>query len=259
MTDQETTQQITLESVVAMPRGGVAPRCQRRKKNGRQCGKAARTGRKVCPSHGAGYPSREESGECKKPGRPVTHAMYSTQPTRTFAECQAELASLEDILDNSDRDLLALKASLIVLLNRLEAHAPAVERMEAVLETLTVEAERMDADEITPHEALSFVRRLAELQKPAARLNTLIVQVTDATVKSVNANKTRAETKSKLAESEGLMVFLRLLAVQRKIFHGLAPDENTVAAYEMELQRQIFGPLHLEAPALDNEVSDVTP
>jgi hypothetical protein len=52
-------------------------------------------------------------------------------------------------------------------------------------------------------------------------------------------------------------VFLRLLAVQRQIVHQLAPDQNHIVAYEMELKRQIFGPNHLEAPPLELEPEDM--
>lgn len=202
----------------------------------------------MCSSHGAGYATREASGERKKPGRPVTTGVYSTAPTRSYAEAAAEVAQLEDALSSSDRDLIALKAALVLCIGKLEAHSPKVERMDADLEALTAEAEQMDPDDITPHEALSFARRLAEVQKPAARLSALVSQLVDTATKSIQAGKVRAETKSKLAETEGLTVFLSLLSVQRKIVHELAPDENHVAAYEMELQRQIFGPLHLEVP-----------
>ncbi len=84
MSTQE-PEQTALEAFVPMPKGGVSARCQRVKRNGQQCSKPARTGRKVCPSHGGGYPSREASGERKKVGRSVTHAMYSSQPTRSYS------------------------------------------------------------------------------------------------------------------------------------------------------------------------------
>ncbi len=249
MTDQEPTEK-ALEPVVAMPKGGTAPRCQRVKKNGEQCSKPARTGYSVCPSHGAGFPSREASGERKRPGRSVTHGIYSSAPTRSYADAAAEVASLSDALTSSDRDLLALKATLVMKLAELEAHGPAVEQMEAVLERLAAEAAELDFDNLNPSEAMSFVRRFAQLQKPIAKLSGLVHQVSDVAGKGVVASKTRAETKSKLAETEGLGFFLQLLQVQRKIVHGLAPDENHIAAYEMALQREIFGPNHLEAPEL---------
>lgn len=253
MSDPE-PQKTPLEPHILMPRGGTAARCQRRKKNGHQCSKPARTGYRVCSSHGAGYASREASGERKKPGRPVTTGVYSAVPTRSYADAAAEVAQLEDVLSSSDRDLLALKASFVMLLNKLEAHAPAVQEVETTLETLTAEAERMDPDSISPEQALSFVRQLAGVLRPVARLSTLVSQVADTATKSVTMGKVRAETKARLAESEGLEVFLRLLAVQRRIVHKLAADDqNHVDSYEAELQRRIFGPMHLEAPELHLE------
>jgi hypothetical protein len=250
MSDQEPAE-TPLEEYIAMPRGGVAPRCQRRKKNGQQCGKPARTGYRLCPTHGAGFPSREAAGERKKPGRPITHGIYSSAPTRSYADAAAEVASLSDALTSSDRDLLALKSVLVMKLAELEAHAPAVEQMEADLERLAAEAAELDFDNLNPSEAMSFARRFAQLQKPIAKLSGLVNQVSDVAGKNIVASKTRAQTKSKLAETEGLGFFLQLLQVQRKLVHGLAPDENHIATYEMELKRQIFGPNHLEAPPLD--------
>jgi hypothetical protein len=251
VSDQETTEN-PLEASVMMPRGGVAARCQRVKRDGGQCKKPARAGYRICSSHGAGYATREQAGERKKPGRPVTHGIYSTQPTRSFAECHAEVASLEDALTSSDRDLIALKSVLVMKLAELEAHAPKVQEMETTLETLTAEAERMDFDNLTPETAMNFVAQLAGVLRPVSRLSTLVSQVTDTAVKSITASKTRSETRAKLAEAEGLEVFLRLLAVQRRIVHELAADDqNHIESYEAELRRQIFAPLHLEVPELN--------
>lgn len=244
-------EQTPLEPYLAMPRGGVAPRCQRVKKDGSQCAKPARSGYKICPTHGAGYPSREEAGERRKPGRPVTHGIYSTAPTRSFAEAQAEVASLTDALTSSDRDLIALKSVLVMKLAELESHGSAVEKMEAELEALTAEAHGMDFGSITPAEATTFVRRLARLQKPAARLSKLTSEVTGTATKSIQAGKARAETRAKLSAVEGTEVFLRLLAVQMKIVKSLSPDENSWQTYQMAVQRQILGPNRLEAPPLD--------
>lgn len=252
MTTQE-PEQTPLEPFVKMPKGGVAPRCQRRKKDAVQCSKPARTGYTICSSHGAGFASREAAGERRKPGRPVSNGVYSSVPTRSYAEAQAEVAQLEDVLTSSDRDLLALKAVLVQRLNALEAHAPAVQDVEDVLENLVAEAAGMDPGNITPEQAMTFVGRLAGVLRPVTRLSALVSQVGDLSTKSVNAHKARAETRARLAEAEGLDVFMRLLAAQRRIVHTLAPDDNHKEAYEMALQREIFGPLHLEAPALEIE------
>lgn len=241
-------EQTPLETHLPMPRGGVAPRCQRRKKDGSQCGKPARSGYKICSTHGAGYPSREAAGDRRKPGRPVTTGVYSVEPKRTFAETQAEVAQLEDALTSSDRDLIALKSALVLRLGQLEDHGPAVEAMEAELERLMAEAARMEADSISPEQAMRFASRLAALRQPAAWLIKLTTEIADVSVKSVTANKTRAETRAKLSEVEGLHYFLQLLAVARKIVHELAPDDNVRESYELALKREIFLPNHLEVP-----------
>lgn len=252
MTTQE-PEQTPLEAFLMMPRGGVAPRCKRVKRDGTQCKKPSRAGYSICPSHGAGYPSREAAGERKKPGRPVEHGIYSIQPTRSFVECQAEVASLEDALTSSDRDLVALKGVQVMKLAELEAHGPKVEEVERILEALALEAEGMDFDNITPEEAMTFVRRLAALLKPAARLSKLVTEIADVSTKSIHAHRVRAETRARLSESEGVAVFLRLLGAQMRIVRGLSTDENAWRTYQMEVQRQILAPNRLEAPPLDLE------
>lgn len=252
MNDQEPAE-TPLEPHILMPRGRVAPRCQRVKRDGVQCSKPARSGCRTCPSHGAGYPSREASGERQRPGRPTTTGTYSTAPTRSFADAQAEVASLKDALTSPERDLIALKSVQVMKLAELEAHAPKVQAMETALEALAAEAKGMNFDRLTPEEAMWFVRRFAQLQKPAARLSKLVSEVADLSTKSVNAHNARAQAKSKLAEAEGVRVFLMLLSVIRPIVHSLAPDENYKATYELALQREVLGPNRLEVPPLDLE------
>jgi len=205
--NNEPTAETPLEPYLPMPRGGVAPRCQRVKRDAVQCSKPARTGYKICSSHGAGFASREAAGERQKPGRPVTTGVYSTQPTRSYSEAQAEVAQLEDALTSSDRDLLALKAVLVQRIGALEAHAPAVQDVEAVLEALVAEAAQMDVNNIAPEQATCFVGRLAGVLRPVARLSALVSQVADVSTKSITASKVRAETRAKLAEAEGLEVW----------------------------------------------------
>lgn len=75
-----------LEEYVSMPKGGVAQRCQRVKRDGGQCAKPAWTDYRVCSSHGAGYATREAAGERQRPGRPITTGVYSSVPTRSYAD-----------------------------------------------------------------------------------------------------------------------------------------------------------------------------
>ncbi len=237
-----------------MPRGGVAPRCQRVKKSNVQCAKPARRGFKVCSSHGAGYASREASGERKKPGRPVTHGVYSITPTSSYAEVMSEVAQLEDVLTNSDADLLALKATLLIRLGQLDALTPEVARFESDLEAYVAETEKMDDGPLTPADAMRLARRFAGWLHPLSKIDKAVNRVSEGATKSIAAHKARAETRAKLAEVEGLTVFMQLNSVQRAIFHALAPDKELTDAYESALLREVYGPNRLEIPALDMSV-----
>lgn len=243
-----------LETHIQMPRGGVAPRCKRVKRNGEQCAKPARRGFSVCSSHGAGYRTKEVAGERKKPGRPVTHGTYSLTPTRSYSEAAEEVASLEDILTSSDSALIALKATLVYELGRLDALTPDVGRFEDSLEAFVADVAELDTDPLTPAEGRQLAREFASWLGPLTALDRAVGRVSDTATKSIVAHKTRAETSAKLAETEGLAVFMQLNSVQRAIFHALAPDKELTDAYESALLREVYGPNRLEVPDLDPTV-----
>lgn len=245
---------LDLESHIAMPNGGVALRCQRLKRNGEQCAKPSRRGGKMCSSHGAGYASREASGERKKPGRPIQHGVYSITPTSSYTEVMEEVASLEDMLTSSDRDLLALKAALVMQISKLDALTPDVKRFEDSLEQYVTKVATLNDDALTPTEARWFVREFASWLKPLSKIDKAVNRISDGATKSIVAHKTRAETSAKLAETEGLAVFMQLNSLQRAIFHALAPDKELTDAYESALLREVYGPQRLEVPPLDMNV-----
>lgn len=240
-----------LETHVPMPNGGFALRCQRVKKDAAQCKKPARTGYRVCGSHGAGYAKRERAGERKKPGRPVTHGIYSNTPTRSYAEAMEEVAQLEGILTNSDRALIALKAVLVYQLGQLDGLAPETNQLEGDMEAYVAEAAELNTEPLTPTEARRLARQFAGWLRPLSKIDKAVNRVSDTAPKVFAAHKARAETEAKLAEARGLEAFVTLNQTQRAIIHALTPDRGMIDAYEDALRREIYGPNHLEVPALN--------
>ncbi len=243
-----------LEPHIKMPNGGLAARCQRVKKDNTQCRKPSRRGHRTCSSHGAGYRTREVSGERKTPGRPVTHGVYSVTPTSSYAEVMSEVAQLEDALTSSDGALIALKAYLVYEIGRLDALTPDVKRFEDSLGQYVTKVATLNDDALTPTEARWFVREFASWLKPLSKIDKAVNRVSEGATKSIAAHKARAETRAKLAEVEGLTVFMQLNSVQRAIFHALGPDKELTDAYESALLREVYGPNRLEIPALDMSV-----
>lgn len=165
-----------------------------------------------------------------------------------------EVGQLSDALTSSDGALIALKAVVVYEINRLEALTPAVQAFEADLEAYVAETEKMDDGPLTPADAMRLARRFAGWLHPLSKIDKAVNRVSEGATKSIAAHKARAETRAKLAEVEGLTVFMQLNSVQRAIFHALAPDKELTDAYESALLREVYGPNRLEIPALDMSV-----
>jgi len=120
-----------LAPTVKLPRGAVAPRCQKRKRTGAQCEKAARKGWTVCGSHGAGYAKREREGTRQNPKTVnVTHGGSTTPATKALlADIDpAFAADLAIYLDDpaKRRDLDTLLAFAWATLHRVARQVPEV-------------------------------------------------------------------------------------------------------------------------------------
>lgn len=242
-------QEIQLEPFITTPTGGQAPRCQRVKKGNSQCQKPARRGSRVCSSHGAGYRSREEAGERKKVGRPVSHGIYSATPTTDVSTLMAETVQLEGILENSDRDLLALKATLVYKLGELNRCGPAVDQVDTKLEQLEATVAELSPDPLSADDVMQIASAFGPMRATIREMGRLVSEVADISTRSINGHKVRAETAAKVAEQKGVRVFIQLCQVCRRIVHELArDDENLRESYELGLRRELFGPLRLEPP-----------
>lgn len=118
-------------ATIAMPRGGRAPRCQKPKRDGTQCEKAARKGFTVCGSHGAGYKKRERAGTRQNPRTAsITTGRFTSDEAKQdlIAEDPGFAADLQFFLDHPEkrRDLDTLLAYAWATLRRVARHTPDV-------------------------------------------------------------------------------------------------------------------------------------
>lgn len=111
------------------------------------------------------------------------------------------------------------------------------------------EAAELDDTPLAPTEAMRLARRFAGWLEPLTALDRAVGRVYETATKSVVTHKTRAETSAKLAEAKGIDTAIKIVQIARQIVADLA-DSDLVAAYEMALAREIYGPLRLEPPAV---------
>jgi chromosome segregation ATPase len=248
-----------LEPTMPGVNGGVTPRCHARSKgSGEQCKKPARRGYGVCSSHGAGTAKREAAGERKNPGRPVTHGLYSKTSTTSLQALREEVAALETDLDDTDGEMTTLRAILWFLLEQAERFSTKAETLETALEAVegTLEAAVIVKDgaptgtgELTVAQARQLGGQLAQGHKLIAEISSWTAKLLESNFRYVIAVKARAETASRLAQTKAVEAFLRLAQLNRNLIHELAPNVEFLDAYELRLQKELFGPNRLEAPA----------
>lgn len=187
----------------------------------------------------------------------MTHGVYSLTPTRSYAEAAEEVSQLEDALTSSDNALLALKATLVYELERLDVLAPTSNHLEDDMEAYVAEVSELDDSPLSPPEARWLAREFAGWLDPLTKIDKAVGRVSDTAPKIFGAHKARAETAAKLAESQGTGYALQIIQIARRVFHEIS-DPDVIAAYESALQREIFGPLRLEMPPPEMKPKDMT-
>lgn len=249
----------------------LMPRCQAlAKKTGRQCIQVARQGYKVCRLHGAGTKKREASGEKRPPGRPPITGLYSAQGRVDIQDLAEEVYRIEGALENSDRDLAVLKATLWFLTNQSEVFLgkatefeTSAELMSGVLESYVVVRPGKDGDkttgrsEMTPEDAKTIGRHITTCYKLLAQIDSYVHTLADTATKTISAHRVRAEVAAKLAETKALETFSRYVQLNRGIVAELAPDDAFLDAYEARLRRELFGPARLALPDRDVDPDDL--
>jgi hypothetical protein len=245
-----------LEPTLTTPNGGTAARCQRVKRDGTQCGKPARVGYDVFGTHGAGYGKREREGTRRPPGRPPVHGIYAKTSLTSLQDLREEIAGIELDLDNTDGELLNIKAVVWHLLGQAEKLnaksellETAVEAVERTLEEAVVTKDgQPGAGELTVAQARQVAADLAQGRKMLFEIGSFTDRLLEANLKTIAATKLRAEVRAKMAEQEAVQHFAELAGRITRIIWQLSPDDAWLDTYEGTLRRELFGPLGLELP-----------
>ena len=235
---------LPLEESMLTPTGGVAPRCQRIKRNGEQCRNPARTAFRVCAKHGAGTHHREQAGERRRTGRPPTHGLYTAKGARQIADIVAELEGMKVDLDDSDGEMRVLRATLAYLLGQAPRHEAANATIDR---TYVLLKEAAEAQVLTPAEGAALGGSMAEARRLLIANRSWATQIIDACRIIVSAAKCRAETNSKVAEKRAIESLLKLVHMLRHILWDVL-DEDQLDVVEDRLRREVFGPLGIELP-----------
>lgn len=250
-----------LEPTVTLPKGGIAPRCQALKKDGKQCGGTATAGFDVCWKHGSGSPKRVAEGVRKsvRTGRPLVHGLYSKRMSTHLREVIAALDEAQVELDDADAEIKVAKAVLAFTIDRSDDIADAVEGLPHMIEEFREALADAVMDPADWREARKF---LTQAVAATVMLDSWTSKVAGLALEIVKATKARAETKAKLAQAEALDTIRTYALAVRHIVWDLLPEEQ-FDVYEDRLRREVFAPngLVLEAPdeddAVEVEVRDV--
>lgn len=246
-----------LEGTVGTPNGGTATRCTGTTKGGERCAKPARRGYATCASHRVeGEVSTQDDAARKAPGRPREHGLYSQGAVKSLRELRAEVANLEGDLDNTDQEMLTVKAILVFLFDQSEKLnaksdmlTAAIEAVEETLESTKVIRDGQPGDgELTVPQARQVAQQLAKANALLNAVAGFTDRLLDANYRSVTLSKIRADTKARQAEQKSVEQFAKLCQLIRGIVIESAPDDDWLNAFESTLERQLYSPLHLKMP-----------
>ena len=231
---------------LSTPNGGVAPRCQAKRRAGVQCGAPARRGFSVCVRHGAGLPSRdrEQTVDRRPRGRPIVHGLYSRSGRRKIADVVADLEAADTNLDDSDGEMRVLRATLAFLLGQADAYD---EGGDTVRSTFALLERSLENGPLDAAEAAVIGRAMGEAIRLLGQTESWVRVLLDAARFIVKASKERADTRAATAESRALATLTRFIHVVRNILWEML-DEEHLDVLEARLVREVFRPNGLEIP-----------
>lgn len=241
---------LNLAPFLSTPNGGVAPRCQAKRRAGGQCGAPARRGYSVCVRHGAGLPSRElEQAVDRRPrGRPIVHGLYSRAGRRKIADVVAELEAADTKLDDSDGEMRVLRATLAFLLGQADVYDEGGDTVRSTFALLERSLEHQMLDAV---EAAVIGRAMGEANRLLGQTGSWVRALLDAARFVVKASKERADTRAATAEARALATLTRFVQVVRNILWDVL-DEEHLDALEARLMHEFFIPNGLEMPDRDD-------
>lgn len=238
-----------LEPTLQGPKGPM-PRCQAVKR-GKQCGAPAKRGSSYCWRCDRVPSTPDPESEPKKRysvDRPTTHGLYSSRAQVDIQRLAQEVLHLEADLDNTDKELAVLKATLWYLLTKADEFKDKGDALAAFIKDL--EARYASAESGGDNEAArEFQLDIRAAYKFAAALESYLSMLLEAATRVINAAKARAETRAKMAEAKALEHFVNLSTAARNILWEIL-DSDQVAAFEERLKKEVFAPNGLKLPDL---------
>lgn len=220
------------------------PRCQAKKRDGYQCGQPAAKGTRVCKMHGAGTRKRVERGERKDPVTVNTvFGIYARSGKTRISEIREELERLyqEQDLENTDPDLIMVRAVLKMMLEQEDKIAEASVRLEEASRLVEAQLEHL---RLSPDlETVSVVTKASrDVAHAYSLLENYSRTVSDHAYRVIKAVEARANTRSKTAEAKALEKFLELTALLSGILREtLEPEqyEMVYARVKNEVMKQL--------------------
>lgn len=242
------------DATVGTPNGGTAARCTGTTKGGERCSKPARRGFTTCASHRTDDETVVEDGDRRGPGRPPSHGLYSQTTVKTLRELREEVTALELDLDDSDQEMVTIKAILLFLFaqsEKLNTKADmleiAVEAAEATLEAVTVIRDGQPTEnELTVAQARQVAAQLVQANKLLAGIAAFTDRLLDANYRTIMAAKIRSDTRARLAEQQAVRQFGELAQRLTQVVWELAPDAQWIDLYEARILRDVLKPVGLE-------------
>lgn len=249
-----------LEEWITLPTGQRARRCQHTRPDGTQCGAPAKKGELYCRAHlkrleepspqppSVPDPAKEAAREAleaappSRGGRPPSHGLRTDAGRRAIRELAEEILRLEADLDNTDRELAVLKATLLWLLEKAQEYQEKAEKLGALIGSLST----VTGDDPQTLRLLAEDLRLAN--RLQAELASWVDRLMDSAMRVVSAVKQRAETRAKLAEAKALEAYAKLILKTREILWDLLSEE-TLDLFEERLAREVLAPAGIELPA----------
>ncbi|GEM48646.1 hypothetical protein [Deinococcus cellulosilyticus] len=265
------------EETITLGNGRTARRCQAFKKGtDQQCSQPCVEGYNVCRVHGAGTKKRlapetskpvdstpvelrgaaaaglvpepskpaQPEGQKRPPGRPPTHGLYSKQGRTNIQQLMQQIMEMDADLDNTDRELATLKATLWHLLEQQDQQSEYADQLSDAMGVLR------DAigEQEDPGQVKAIMRAIQDALKLQALLSSWLDNVTSTAALIIKASKERAETRAKMAEAKALEHFGKLVLLVRHIVWEILPEED-IDAFEDRLRREVLGPNRLDVPA----------
>lgn len=225
-----------LEPTMTLPNGGVCARCQRVKKDGRQCGNPSRVGFNVCPRHGAGFKAREDAGVALPTGRPIVHGLYSKSGLKSIHDLTGEVEQAGN-LKSTDKELATLKAALWFLLEQSDSRQQASKDLDGLLEHMR------DLRPSTPEGIQTARALISEARGLQVSLDSWLSRVQDGSSLVLNAAKIRAGIHLQESDGRATESFKGFMFALRSIIWDIMDDPEKLDLFDTRVQREIFDPI----------------